>query len=251
MVSIITTSYNSKSTIADTLDSVKKQSYPDIEHIIIDGLSTDGTQDLVRGYPHVASLISEKDHGIYDAMNKGIQAAKGDIIGILNSDDFYPSPLVIEKVVSMFEQTGCDAVYGDLVYVNRLDTQKVVRFWRSGAYKNGMFKWGWMPPHPTFFVKREIYQQYGMFNLDLKTAADYELMLRFIHKHGIRLGYLREILVKMRDGGASNESLLRRLSANQADRKAWEYNEMKPYWFTFYLKPLRKLGQFLPWPINN
>lgn len=251
MVSIITTSFNSRSTIADTLESVKSQTYPDIEHIIIDGLSTDGTQELVSGYQHVAQFISEKDKGIYDAMNKGILAANGDIIGILNSDDFYPSPLVIEKIVRQFEETGCDAVYGDLVYVDKLDTRKVVRYWRAGQYKPGLFKWGWMPPHPTFFVRKEIYQRYGMFDLNLNTAADYELMLRFIHKHGIKLGYLREILVKMRAGGASNASLRRRLSANRADKKAWIQNGIEPYWFTFYLKPLRKIGQFLPWSDSN
>ena len=244
-VSVITATYNSAGTVADSLESVAGQQDAKIEHIIIDGDSTDSTMSIVRSFPHVTLSISEKDAGIYDAMNKGIRMAKGEIIGILNSDDFYASPRVISEVVSIFEQTGCDAVYGDLVYIDKADTGKILRYWRSGQYRDNAFIWGWMPPHPSLFIRRSIYDAYGSYNLDLGTAADYELMLRMIHKHKIRLAYLPEILVKMRSGGASNMNLASRLRANLADRRAWQVNGIKPFWFTTYLKPLRKLSQFI------
>lgn len=243
-VSIITATYNSEATIADTLSSVQMQEYSDIEHLVIDGLSRDKTMSIVKSFSHIARLVSEKDSGIYDAMNKGISLATGDVIGILNSDDFYASGDVISKVVKVFETTGCDAVYGDLVYVDRNDTAKVKRYWRSGRYTPGAFLWGWMPPHPTLFIRKEVYQKYGVFKLDLRTAADYELMLRFIHRNSIQIAYIPEVLVKMRAGGASNASLAGRVRANQADRMAWARNGIEPYFFTVYLKPLRKLGQF-------
>jgi glycosyltransferase len=244
-VSVITATYNSARTIADSLASVAGQQDAKIEHIIIDGGSADSTMSIVRSFPHVSLSISEKDDGIYDAMNKGILMAKGEIIGILNSDDFYASSGVICKVVRAFEETGCDAVYGDLVYVDKDDTGRILRYWRSGQYRDHAFHWGWMPPHPTFFIRKSIYDKYGLFDLDLGTAADYELMLRLIHKQKIKLAYLPETLVKMRSGGASNMDLKSRLRANRADRRAWQVNGLDPYWFTLYLKPLRKLSQFI------
>jgi glycosyltransferase involved in cell wall biosynthesis len=244
-VSVITATYNSAATVADTLKSVRDQSYPLVEHLIIDGGSKDDTMKIVAGFPHVMQTCSEKDRGIYDAMNKGIKRATGDIVGILNSDDFYASEHVLQEVVETFRRSGCDAVYGDLQYVDKDDVSKVVRYWRSGAYQQGAFKWGWMPPHPSFFVRRSLYERCGLFNLDMKTAADYELMLRMIHKEGASLQYLPNVLVKMRTGGASNASLTNRLKANADDRKAWEVNGLKPYWFTMYLKPIRKITQFI------
>lgn len=244
-VSIITATFNSAGTVKDTLASVAGQTYQDIEHIIVDGSSKDNTLEVVRAFPHVARVVSEKDKGIYDAMNKGIGMASGDVIGLLNSDDFYAHPDVIRKVAAAFERSDCEALYGDLVYVDQDNTGKILRYWKAGAYKPNAFKWGWMPPHPTFFVRKEVYEKFGHFSLDLRTAADYELMLRFIHKHGIRISYLPEILVNMRAGGASNASAMSRLRANQADREAWKRNGITPFWFTLYLKPLRKLGQFL------
>jgi glycosyltransferase len=178
-------------------------------------------------------------------MNKGIGIASGDIIGILNSDDFYSAPNVLQQVVSAFQETGCDGVYGDLQYVDKDDTSRITRHWKAGSYKPGFFKWGWMPPHPSFFVKREVYEKFGRFNLSMRTAADYEIMLRFIHKHGIRLSYIPSVLVKMRTGGASNASLNSRLRANQEDRQAWAVNGLQPFWFTLYLKPMRKISQFI------
>jgi glycosyltransferase len=152
---------------------------------------------------------------------------------------------VLNLVATVFDKESCDVVYGDLQYVDKDDTSRIVRNWRSGVYSPEAFKWGWMPPHPTVFVKRSVYEKYGTFNLDMKTAADYELMLRFIHKHSVKLAYIPSVLVKMRTGGASNASISNRLIANIADRQAWVVNGLKPYWFTLYLKPLRKLSQYI------
>lgn len=245
LITIITATYDSARTVEDTLRSVHAQSYPNIEHIIVDGASTDDTLSIVARYPQIRKVVSEPDKGIYDAMNKGIAMATGDVVGILNSDDFYAHPDVLSKVAAAFEDPGVDAVYGDLLYVDAEDPRRILRSWKSGAYRTGRFKWGWMPPHPTFFVRRTLYEQHGGFNLALGTCGDYELMLRFIHRHGARLSYLPEVLVLMRAGGASNESLLARLQANRNDRLAWSVNEVRPYWFTVYLKPLRKFIQFL------
>jgi glycosyltransferase len=243
-VSIITATFNSFETIGDTLESVRSQQYPDLEHIIVDGLSTDATLQKVASYPHVSKVISEKDNGIYDAMNKGIAHSTGDVVGILNSDDFYVHSKVIDAVAAEFMRTNCDALYADLQYVDRYDTRKVKRKWKSGEYHEGDFELGWMPPHPTFFVKRSVYERYGTFRLDLKSAADYELMLRLIHKHHVKLCYLPIMIVKMRTGGMSNRSFLHRLKANKEDRKAWQVNELKPRFYTFFLKPTRKLVQY-------
>jgi glycosyltransferase len=244
-VSIITATYNSSKTILDTLKSLQDQTYPHVEHIIVDGLSTDNTLELIGSTNFNGSIHSGKDQGIYDAMNKGIGFAKGDIVGILNSDDFYADETVIEKVVALFNETNCDAVYGDLVYVDALDTSIIKRSWVSGDYKREYFLSGWMPPHPTFFVKRGLYEKYGLFNISLWGAADYELMLRFLFKHNAKAAYLPKVLVKMRTGGQSNHSIINRLRANLEDRKAWKLNDIKPRWYTLYLKPLRKLHQFL------
>ena len=151
----------------------------------------------------------------------------------------------MSKVATVFQTTGCDALYGDLLYVDQVDTDKVIRYWKSGPYKPSAFKWGWMPPHPTFFVKRELYEKWGNFDLRLKTSADYELMLRFIYKHKIKLEYIPSVLVKMRMGGVSNYSLSNRLKANTEDKLAWALNDLHPFWFTLYLKPLQKIKQFI------
>lgn len=236
--------YNSAATLRDTIESVQQQGYPNVEHVIVDGLSTDGSVDIIRSYEHLTNWVSEKDKGLYDAMNKAIDRSHGDIIGILNSDDIYQDSKVLARVMETFVNEHCDAVYGDLVYVDAEDTGKVIRYWKSGDYRPGAFKWGWMPPHPSFFVRKSCYERFGLFKTELKTAADYELMLRFIHKHGIRVSYIPQVMVRMRTGGASNQSLRARVYANQQDRQAWRVNEIEPYWFTLILKPLRKLGQY-------
>lgn len=243
-VSIITITYNSESTLVETIDSVLNQTYKDIEYIIIDGASTDDTGSIVHSYKDkITKFVSEKDNGLYDALNKGIAMATGDVIGILHSDDFYINHHTIENVVNTFKTHHAEAVYADLFYVDKDDTSKVHRKWKSGLYKHGMFMHGWMPPHPTFFVKRSVYKKYGSFNLDLVSAADYELMLRFIHKHKIKLAYLPEFIIKMRVGGKSNVSIKNRIRANNEDKKAWKMNGLKPHFYTLYAKPLRKIIQ--------
>lgn len=244
-VSIITVCYNSCGTIRSTIESVKAQDYQDIEYIIIDGGSFDGTRDVIACYKDVVSkFLSEEDNGIYDAMNKGIKLSTGEIIGILNSDDCYANNHVISNVVAKISCTGCDGLYGDLVYVGKNDPDKVIRIWRAGVYKYDKFKYGWMPPHPTFFVRRNIYEQYGVYNTSFKNSSDYELMLRFIHKYKISLDYLPQVLVRMAEGGMSNASLKNRIRANKEDRLAWKINHLSPFFFTLWLKPLRKLSQF-------
>ncbi len=243
-ISIITITYNSAKTIETTIQSVINQTYRNIEYIIIDGNSTDGTLKIIDLYKNnISKIISEKDNGLYDALNKGIALATGNVIGIIHSDDFYTNNNVIQQVVTKFIDTDADGIYADLFYVDKDDTDKIFRKWKSGNYTHGQFLNGWMPPHPTFFVKRNIYEKLGAFNLSLKSAADYELMLRFIHKHKIKLTYLPEFIIKMRVGGKSNASVKNRIRANNEDKKAWAINGLKPKFYTLYLKPLRKIIQ--------
>lgn len=244
-VSIITAAFNSESTIRDTLQCIAEQDYPHIEHIVIDGKSTDNTLSVVKAFPHVAKIISEPDNGIYHAMNKGISIATGDIIGILNSDDIYTHPHVIANIAKIFEDSAVMALYADLQYVAANDLNKILRSWNSGPFKRKNFYYGWMPPHPAFFVRKELYTNYGLFNTNLKSAADYELMLRFLVKHRVTPAYLPEVIVKMRNGGISNANLKNRWRANREDKQAWKFNGLEPYFFTLYLKPLRKISQFL------
>ena len=246
-VSIITITFNSAETIEDTIQSVLSQDYPNIEYILVDGASKDGTLEIIERYRNsISTVISERDNGIYDAMNKGVALATGDVIGILNSDDFYADSTVISDIVKTMQRAASDACYADLVYVDRNDTNRIIRSWKSGDYRQGQFLRGWMPPHPTFFVKRSIYEMHGSYALNLRSAADYELMLRFIHKHAISLSYLPRVITKMRTGGQSNVSLKNRWRANREDRLAWKMNGLQPGFFTLLRKPLSKLLQYLP-----
>jgi glycosyltransferase involved in cell wall biosynthesis len=242
-ISIVTPTYNSATTLRDCLDSVRSQTAP-VEHLIIDGGSRDDTLAIAESYPHIAKIVSGKDRGIFDALNKGIALTSGEVIGILNSDDFYADSQVLSRVAAVFEDPAIDSCYGDLVYVNPDDTGRVTRNWKSGPYARDKFFWGWMPPHPTFFVRRSIYERYGTFSLDLGSAADYELMLRFLVRHRVTTAYIPEVLVRMRAGGVSNASFANRLKANRMDRKAWDINELRPWPWTTYLKPLRKIKQY-------
>ncbi|MBK7681319.1 MAG: glycosyltransferase [Bacteroidetes bacterium] len=246
-ISIITITYNSAATVEDTIKSVVMQDFPNVEYLIIDGKSKDATLQIAEKYKDkISKIVSEKDKGLYDALNKGIKHATGDIIGMLHSDDLYSNPQVLSKIVKTFQDNpDAEGVYADLVFVNRNDTDKVMRTWESGTYQEGDFLKGWMPPHPTFFVKKDTYEQHGGFNTELKLSADYELMLRLIHKNQIKLAYLNEVIVKMRMGGVSNVSFFVKLKANLEDKMAWKINGMKPKMTTMIMKPLRKLGQYL------
>jgi glycosyltransferase len=244
-ITIITVARNAADTIADTLSSVASQTWKDIEHIVIDGDSTDSTLEIVSKFPHVAKIVSEKDKGLYFAMNKGLKLSTGDVIGILNADDVYASSDIIEKVIESFLHAKSDVLYGNLVYVNRNDINRVIRLWKPGKLNLSSFYRGWSPPHPTFFVRRKIYEQYGNFNTRFKIASDYELMLRFLLKNRVKAFYLDHLIVKMRTGGISSRSIKIRLIANREDRRAWEVNGLKPHLFTLILKPLTKIKQFL------
>ncbi|GAB4261485.1 MAG: glycosyltransferase family 2 protein [Vicingaceae bacterium] len=247
-VSLITACFNNQDTIEDALSSVIYQTYTNIEHIIIDGQSTDDTLSIVNKYKgNISRVVSENDNGIYDALNKGIKYATGDIVGFLHADDMLASNDVIEMIVNTFKNNpSIDAVYGDLQYVDRKNSGKVIRNWKSKPFQINLFYKGWMPAHPTFYCKKECYLKYGVFNdKDFKTAADYELMLRFILKNKINPYYLPKLIVKMRVGGVSNKSLKNRFKANLEDRKAWEINGLKPKFYTLYLKPLSKLIQYI------
>ena len=207
-ISVITVTWNSAATVADTLASLNAQTHPDVEQIIVDGGSTDATLAIVQAEGRrVAKVVSERDKGIYDAMNKGLKLATGDVIGLLNSDDILASPEVLATVAEAFADPAVDVVYGDLCYVRQNDTSQVVRYWRSGPFRPGAFSRGWAPPHPTLYVRRELYDRYGGFDLGYSLAADFELMVRLLEVHHVRVRYLPQVLVRMRMGGASNKSV--------------------------------------------
>lgn len=245
-VSIVTISLNSAETLEETILSVLNQSYDNLEYIVVDGASTDGSVEIIEKYSdRIDTIISEPDEGLYFAMNKGIAMATGDVIGILNSDDAYASSDIIEKVVRKMGETGADSLYGDLNYVDRNSPGNVVRRWKSGKFKRAFFLKGWMVPHPTFFVRKWVYVKYGLFNTKLRTSADYEFMLRVLYKGKISTSYLPEVMVNMKMGGRSNSSIQNRLRANKEDRLAWELNRLKPQALTLIRKPFRKISQFL------
>lgn len=244
-VSIITVVYNNVNTIGLSIQSVLNQDYHDIEYIVIDGQSDDGTIDVIQQYADdIDVFVSEKDDGLYDALNKGITFASGEIIGILHADDLFNSNQAISSIVAGFEQQQVDCIYGDLVYVDRNDTEEVIRTWVSGEYNRKKFLRGWMPPHPTFYVKRACVEQNGLYDTSFTCSADYELMLRYLYKNELSVGYVDQTLVRMRVGGISNGSLKNRWNANREDAQAWKKNNIRPYFFTGIMKPLRKIGQF-------
>lgn len=243
--SIITVCRNAGSTIEAAIRSVLEQDYGNIEYIVVDGKSTDSTLSVIENYrSRISKFISEEDQGIYDAINKGIRMANGEVIGILHADDFYPHEKIISRVSEEFRVKKVDSAYGDLQYVHKDNSAKIFRHWRSQPFDPKLFLRGWMPPHPTFFVKRSCYGKWGLYNTGFSISADYELMLRFLYKHRISASYIPEVLVKMRTGGISNVTLKSRLKANREDRLAWRINGLKPNSFTLILKPLSKLRQF-------
>lgn len=245
-ISVVTITYNSATTVEDTIKSVVAQDYSNMEYLIIDGKSKDSTLSIVDKYKDkISKVVSERDGGLYFGLNKGLKLASGDVVGALHSDDMYMNEKVISKIAAKFnEDPTIEGVYADLVFVSRDDLNKPMRFWKAGEYEDGAFEKGWMPPHPTFFVRKEVYEKYGYINTELKLSADYELMLRLIHKHKIKVAYLPETIVKMRMGGVSNTSFFVKLKANIEDNIAWKLNKLKPGFFTRLRKPLRKIGQY-------
>jgi len=245
-ISIITATYNSAATISSCIASVNEQTYADIEHIIIDGASNDNTLEIIKSIPNrVSKIVSEPDNGIYDAMNKGIKLATGDIVGILNSDDFYATNTIIETVVNAFQEKNVDSVFGNLDFVASENTNKVIRHWKSSPFIRGSFAKGWHPSHPTFFVRRNIYKNYGIFDTSLDVSADFELMLRFLEKHKISTCYLNETIVKMRYGGESTGSLKRIITGNKNILKAFKNNNIKVSPFYTCNRILSKAKQFI------
>lgn len=244
-ISVITSCFNSEQTIRATLDSIRAQDYPNIELVIVDGGSKDETMRIVEEYDDIVSIsISEADQGIYDALNKGIALSTGDVVGFLHSDDFFASPSSITEIAKAFEDQHVDAVYGDLDYVERTDDQKIIRQWRSQEFDPTLFYNGWMPAHPTFYLRKAHYDRFGAYDLSFKQSADYELMLRMLLKQGLKAKYVPKVLVKMRVGGASNASLENRWNANKEDARAWKKNGIKPKAYTRWMKPLSKLTQY-------
>ncbi|MCF7455150.1 glycosyltransferase family 2 protein [Vibrio sp. A1-1] len=243
-VSVITATYNSSKTVLDTLKSLNEQTYTDIEYIIIDGGSSDNTVSVIKEHcPKVASIVSEPDKGIYDALNKGISAATGDIVGFLHSDDLLAYPDAIKELVETLQREKTQAVYADLEYVSKDNTSKIIRKWTSGAFEKQKLRSGWMPPHPTFFMKRDLYIKHGMFDLDLKIAADYDSLLRYLWSNNITASYLPKVVTKMRVGGASNRSLANIIEKTKEDVQALKNNRL--FWpSALLIKNFSKIPQF-------
>jgi glycosyltransferase involved in cell wall biosynthesis len=245
-VSIITICLNSKEFIASTIESVLMQSYKNIEYIVIDGESTDGTLEIIKKYVgSISKYVSEKDKGIYDAMNKGVLLASGDIIGFLNADDIFYDNTVIQRIVSAFTNDSTDSVYGNLVYVNRQDAVRITRRWKSKEFRDGLFEKSWTPAHPTFYCKRALYKQLGFYRTDFKIAADVELMYRFLQKYHIRSKYIDADFVRMRDSGVSNRGIQSTIIITREMKKAinengGHFNLVKYLFFKFL-----KINEFL------
>jgi len=248
LVSIITVCFNIAETIEDTIKSVLSQDYKNIEYIIVDGGSTDGTLDIINRYKNkIAKVISEPDNGIYDAMNKGLKSSTGDIIATLNGDDMYAEKTTVSQMAEFIQNNALDAAYGDLVYIDRRDTRHVKRFWQPGRYKKGAFCHGWVIPHPTFFCRKEIFEKFGYFNDNLQIAADFELMLRFIEKHQITADYLPKVIVKMRTGGKANV-LRGMIRGNCEIIRSFRLNNLHLSPWFLIAKPITKISQLFRVP---
>jgi len=244
-ISIITVCLNSKITIRETIESVLRQNHKPTEFIIIDGGSVDETLKIIAEYEDsIDLLVSEPDGGIYDAMNKGIARATGEIVGILNSDDLFASNTVLSRVVREFEAMEVDAVFGDLVYVDDADTTKVVRNWESSAFIPAAFSRGWHPPHPTFYARKKVYDDFGLFDTNMKISADFEIMMRFLEVHSVPSKYIPETLVLMRTGGESNKSIRNIFTGNWFIYEAFKKHGIRYPWSYFPMRVLRKLLQF-------
>lgn len=244
-ISIITAVFNRAGTLGGALRSVSQQRWPEIEHIVIDGGSTDGTLDVIDSHRSgIAKVVSEPDRGLYDALNKGIREASGDVVGFMHADDEFASPDALARVASAFENPAVGAVYGDLVYVKKNDTSRVVRYWRAGQYQRAQLTQGWMPPHPTFYVRRDVYSRFGAFDTRYRIAADYENMLRILWRGRVQAAYIPEVLVRMRMGGMSNMSLFNMLHKSREDYAAMRQNGIGGLQ-ALLLKNVTKLPQFV------
>jgi glycosyltransferase involved in cell wall biosynthesis len=245
-ISLITVCLNSVKYIRTTIQSVLSQTYPNIEYIIVDGGSTDGTLDIINSYSNkISKFISQPDKGIYDAMNKGILMATGDIIGFLNSDDMFSQSNSIELIMNAFKESSADSVFSNLYYVKQDEPDDIVRHWQTGKFVLGSFCKGWHPAHPTFYVKRKIYSQYGLFDLEFPLAADFEIMLRFLERYKISTNYLPQVLIKMRLGGATNRNLKNIYLQNKECIKAFSKNNIKTSFFYPIYRLLPKFFQYL------
>jgi len=251
-VSVVTAAYNRVNSIESTIESVAIQDDRTLEYVTIDGMSSDGTDQIIqRHHSVIDTSVREPDDGIYDALNKGIKASTGDVVGFLHADDMFACEDAVSKIRKVFEQQDVDAVYGDLCYVKSDNPNSVVRYWKSGNYRVQNFRRGWMPPHPTVYVKREVYEEFGSYRTDFGSAADYECIVRLMVKHQIRVQYIPQVLVKMRVGGESNASLSNRILANKSDRLAWTSNGLKPPFGLRFTKPLLKLNQYFKTPPDS
>ncbi|MCZ4224356.1 glycosyltransferase family 2 protein [Pedobacter rhodius] len=245
-ISIITVVFNNESTISTAIESVLNQTYKDVEYIIIDGKSTDNTLEIINKYASsISRIVSEPDGGIYDAMNKGIALATGDVIGILNSDDVYADNNVLSNIMQEFNEPTIDVVYGNLVYVKSNDLNQVVRKWQSKSYYPNFFEDGHVPPHPSLFIRKEVYARVGTFNQKMRLAADYEFMLRLFKLHNFKSKYIDKLFVKMRLGGATNGSVKNIIDGNKEILKAWKNNHLKAPFLLMPKRILKRLIQFI------
>lgn len=245
-ISLITVSYNSAATIEDTIKSVLRQTHPDIEYVIVDGNSKDNTVQIIKSYEgKIAKWLSEPDRGIYDGMNKALKMVTGEVVGMINSDDYYSAENIIEQVAKAFEDENVDAIFGDLVFVDRNDTSRVVRKYSSRNWHPGKFGRGFMPAHPTFFVRRKFYDQIGLFKTDYKIAADYELLIRFLYVHKLRYKYLPLNMVFMRQGGVSSNGLKSNIILNNEILRGCRENGIKTSLPLIYLKYFAKVFELI------
>lgn len=248
VVTIVTVCLNSAGTVLDAVRSVNEQDYPAIEHIVIDGGSTDGTQELIRNAAdRLTHLVSEPDGGIYDAMNKGLALARGEFVGYLNADDVLAHPDCVSRMVAAMA-SGADACYGDVVYVSNERPDRVVRYWRSGPYRRGQCATGWAPPHPTLYVRRSVFNRLGGFDASMRVAADFEFALRVLDVHGTSVSYVPDVLVRMRTGGVSNRNLRGILRGHKELASALQRHGFPSGWAWSARRLLRRVPQFLSRP---
>jgi len=244
-ISIITATYNSFPYILDTIACVKGQKNVDIEYIVVDGVSKDQTVRAIQGCANISKYISEPDNGIYDALNKGIKLVTGDVIGFVHSDDLLASTSILSEISACFENENIDGVYGDLVYIEKENTSKVIRYWKSQNFKRKLLDRGWMPAHPTLFLRKEVYNKHGLFDLSFDISADYDFMLRILKDSKLNFVYLPKVITKMRVGGKSNRNLKNVIKKSKEDYRAIKNNRIGFAPYVLFMKNISKISQFL------